>query len=297
MILVTGVAGFVGSNIARRLIEEGYRVTGVDDLSFGDPLNVPRDVIFRKKRFQDMSQYALAEFDCVIHCATSNIIYAMDHPVETIKNNASDAIDFFDRFFGKIIYLSTSSVYGNPDIIPTPESADIRTTNAYDTSKRLAEVFLQKRGYYTTLRLSNVYGENQRADNPYCGVIGKLIEASYCAKAFGIYGNGESTRDYTYVGDVEEAVLKAVQSKPINTEVNIGTGIETSVTDLISIINSITGNEIVAGNTTPRSIDTITRRCLDIEKGKAILKWAPEYTLKTGLEITIDWYKTCLITH
>jgi len=291
MILVTGCAGFVGSNIVKRLLLEGHDVIGVDDLSFGDEANVPKELTWYKMKFEDLTECKMNKCDILIHAATANIIYAMDNPVETFKTNAEGTLKLFDKFAGKIIYLSTASVYGNALLLPTSEDAEAQTTNAYDLSKYVAEIALKLRGDYTTLRLSNVYGEQQRASNPYCGVIGKLVHAAMRDIAFTITGGWESTRDYTYIQDVEDAVLLAIKTKSFNTEFNIATGIETSIEGLIVAVREITGKKVYFGSTTPRKIDGITRRCLDIKKAKRFLKWKPTTNLLQGLAFTIDWYK------
>ena len=285
-ILITGAAGFVGSNIAWRFAEMNYDVTGVDNLSFGDLRNVPDGIEFVNCGFEDLTEEMLSGFDTLIHCATSNIIYAMDHPVETFKNNAVNTINLFKKFRGKIIYTSTASVYGNAMILPTNENAEIVAGNSYDISKRTAEMFLEERGIYTTIRLSNVYGYNQLPTNPYCGVIGKLVHAYVSGDVFKIYGRGLHTRDYTFIDDVVDAVVLAEYSRELNTEINIATGVETSVADLISLVSEEINVKIVS----PRSIDKISRRCLDISKAKRKLGWQPKIDIKEGLALTIKWY-------
>jgi len=287
-ILITGAAGFVGSNIAKRLADEGYPVMGIDDLSFGDMQNVPPNIDFSVMKFQDLIFYD--HYKILIHCATSNIIYAMTHPVETFENNAHATIQLFKQFQGKIIYTSTSSVYGNADIFPTPEDAELKSSNAYDISKRLAEAYLQQRGNYITLRLSNVYGYNQIASNPYCGVIGRLVDCALTNKLFYINGNGNDTRDYTFVEDVVEALQKAVEKNALNTEINIGTGVETSVDDLCEFVAALTGTEKNIYYGDKRAIDKINRRCLDIRLAKRVLDWEPKTELRKGLKKTISWY-------
>lgn len=287
-ILLTGACGFVGSNIAAKLIEAGYNPILVDDCRFGNPINSGHNH-FRKMDFNDLTSDELAQYDILVHCATSNIIYAMDRPIETFQNNATNTIKLFQRFKGKIIYTSTASVYGQAKILPTPEDADILTNNSYDQSKYIAELYLQQRGNYTTLRLSNVYGTNQRPDNPFCGVIGRLCCDALCSQEVNINGSGTQTRDYTYVEDVVTAVILAVLSPAFNTEINIATGIETSIMDLVKIISDITEKTILDNHIKPRKIDGIFRRCLDIQKAEKILGWKPKTTLTEGIKKTISW--------
>lgn len=298
MIIVTGAAGFIGSTVCRRLHEQGLAVIGIDDLSFGYEKNIPEGIHFEKMSFDKFTRngysgkYAFSEEDIIIHLAAANIIYAQSHPVETLKVNAEKTIEFLKSIPGKIIYTSTSSVYGNPEYLPTFEEAEVNTSNAYDSSKRSAELFLQKRGNYTTLRLSNVYGPYQRPENPYCGVIGKLIDAAYKGKSFTIYRDGTDTRDYTYVDDVVDAIISAACIYPArNTEINIGTGVETSVSNLIKIIEEETDRSILAKKVEGRPIDTIRRRCLFIDKAALLLRYSPKVSLQDGIKKTIEWYR------
>jgi UDP-glucose 4-epimerase len=228
--------------------------------------------------------------DVLVHLATSNIIYAMDYPIETFNNNALKTIELFRKWQGKIVYTSTSSVYGNADVLPTDEQAPIKVYNAYDTSKRIAELYLMKRGNYTTLRLSNVYGENQIARNPYCGIIGKMIHCALTKTPFSVYGSGMATRDYTYVGDVVDAIIRSIERKPYFEEFNIGTDVETSVMDLVRMVQKATGKPMMLFDEGEREIDIITRRRLDINRAKFMLGWSPQIRIEQGIEITAGWY-------
>jgi nucleoside-diphosphate-sugar epimerase len=292
MIYVTGSAGFIGSNVCNWLERDDSDYIGIDDLSFGDIINVKN-----KSRFflTDFNNFEAGERfgkdkDILIHCATSNIIYGIDHPVETFNNNGLKTIELFRRFNGRIIYMSTSSVYGNAEKIPTTEEGSIMVYNSYDTSKRIAELYLTLRGNYTTLRLSNVYG-NQLPSNPYCGVITKLLYCTFNEIPFKIYGNGESTRDYTYIGDVIEAIQKTVTRGSAFTEINIGTGDETSTLELIRLVSKLTGRKVLTEQVKGRDIDCIDRRCLDVSKAKNLLDWQPSTHIGLGLVKTIEWFK------
>lgn len=290
-IILTGACGFVGSNIAKRLVYSGYKTMGIDNLSFGNEKNIDKCVPYYKYGFEFLTESELSEFDILIHCATSNIIYAMDKPIETFQNNATNTIKLFRKFKGKIIYTSTVSVYGQADIIPTPEDAEIRTSNAYDQSKYIVELFLYQRENYTTLRLSNVYGINQRADNPFCGVMGKLINNILNNELVKINGDGKQTRDYTFVDDVVDAIMVVIQKESLNTEINIASGKEISINKLIDIIVNITDKIALKKYVESRNIDGITRRCLDIKKAEQLLEWKPKTSLEEGIKKTIGWMK------
>lgn len=280
MILVTGCAGFVGSNLCNHLKRP---FLGIDNLQFGYKENLNKEVNWITLNFNDIV-HCINEFDILVHLACANIIYAQNYHIETFKTNALDTIKLFQRFKGKIIYTSTSSIYGNADKFPTLETSIDKVSNAYDQSKLIAELFLKQRGNYTTLRLSNVYGKNQRPNHPYSGVIGKFIGQAKENKPMTVFAKGTSTRDYTYVKDVVSAIEKAIDLPALNTEINIGTGVETDTIDLAHLISDLMDKVINVDFYPARTIDGIKRRCLDISKAKELLKWEPEYSLKRGLK-------------
>lgn len=282
-IILTGCLGFVGSNVHKRL-----DCFGVDDLSFGSRDNISGN--WAQMGFEEIPKSALDTYDVLIHCATSNIIFAQAHPIETFENNTLNTIELFSRFKGKIIYTSTTSIYGQANIFPTPETYRRNCTNAYDTSKYIAEMFLKQRGNYTTLRLSNVFGINQRASNPYCGVIGKLLQQAMNGGKMTVIGDGSQTRDFTYVDDVVDAIEFAVNQPSKDTEINIATGKETSIIGLATCIREL-GLKAEIESIPPRSIDGLTRRCVDNRKAKELLGWQPKTSFKEGLEKTIQWMR------
>lgn len=281
--IITGACGFIGSNLCHKLSAMGINYLAVDDLSFGNENNFPKNNRLLKCEFSDLES-SLEETDILIHLATSNIIYAMSEPIETFKNNAVETIKLFQRFKGKIVYTSTASVYGNAESFPTKEDEEVKLSNAYDSSKYIAELFLRERGNFTTLRLSNVYGRFQDATSPYCGILGKFVDKYLEGKPLTIYGNGTATRDYTYVEDVVNAMLLAIDRLPCNTEINIATGVETSVLELAEMINEDNDIEKLPS----RSIDAIQRRCLDISLAEKLLGWKPKTDIATGIKKLIE---------
>jgi nucleoside-diphosphate-sugar epimerase len=292
-ILLIGALGFIGSNIARRLISEGYNVDCFDDLSFGSKKNLSPEMKISYLSFQGItSQQYLDMFDTCVFVACANIIYAIDEPIKTFVTNGMDSIEFFDKFKGKIVFTCTTSVYGQLDTVPTPETATIKTNNAYDTSKRIAELALLQRKNVTILRLSNCYGEWQRPENPYCGVVGKLVSQALKKEPLTIVGDGLQTRDYTYVGDVCDAIVLSVEQEAKNECINIASGKETDILTLASeidllVVGSERDSDVV--KLSPRAIDKISRRCLLIEKANYLLGWQPKTSLADGLKATIQW--------
>lgn len=285
-ILVTGSAGFIGGNLCHKLWMAGYDVIGLDNLQFGYKDNMPKDMPFHQMDVR-FGKKIVNEYDILISCHTANIIYAMTNQMETWQTNGNYTIDMFNNFNGRIIYTSTSSIYGNAPVIPTPEDSPLNMTNAYARSKHAPELFLQDRGNYTTLRLTNTYGRFQRPDHPYSGVIGKMIGSAMKGEKVKIYGDGSQTRDFIYVDDVVDAVIKAIQLPALNTEINIGTGKETSIKQVADTVSQHFNDfhvEYVDG----RPIDNITRRCLDIKKAEQLLDWSPRVNLEKGIRRTIE---------
>jgi len=291
MIYITGAAGFVGSNLTMALQNYSQPVVPIDNLMFGNTENLPPQANLEIMDFNEAIPDGGNPYDILVHLATANLIWSGLNPVHTFINNAQNTLELFQRFRGRIVYTSTASVYNNATQIPTKESAAIKTYTAYDTSKRVAEQFLISRGNYTTLRLSNVYGPNQRPSSPYSGVIGKLVNCALKGETFKLHGNGENTRDYTFITDVVEAIQKAIQMPPTYTEINIGTGEETSTVELIRLVARLTGKDIKVSEEPARFIDGIQRRCMDVTKAKEILLWEPKTHIGTGLMKTIEWQR------
>lgn len=291
-VCLTGGAGFIGSNLAHKMSAFNYDYTVVDSLQFGFEKNLPVGCNFINKDIKDLDEEFLNQFDILIALHCSNIIYAIKNPIDTFINNVVSTISAFNKFKGKIIYCSTSSVYGVADQYPTKEDAKINLSNAYDSSKYAVELYLKERGNYTTLVFTNTYGERQLPENPYCGVLSRFVDRALADEALEIYGDGLQTRDMTYVGDVIEAILLAIISKPLNDRINIGTGIETTVEELCTKVWKAIDRPAQLIRLEPRKIDGITRRCLDNSKAKQLLGWTPLVTLDEGIKKTIEWLRT-----
>jgi UDP-glucose 4-epimerase len=271
-ILITGCAGFIGSHLINDLSKD-YDVWGIDNLSYGYSEAVKVNN-WSKAGFETLTENFLKDFDYLVHLATVSIQPAYFNPVETFRVNTLDTIDLFSRFRGKIVYTSTASVYGNSLEIPTTERAKIECLDAYSISKRITELYLQSRGNYTTLRLSNVYGSTV-PNRSYQNVIESFKNAD---RMVVIKGDGKQTRDFTHVEDVIRALKFAIDWEAKNTEVNISSGIETSLNELAQIIDK----EVTYFK--PRPGDEIKRRCIDNKKALNILGWRPMISLEEGIK-------------
>ncbi|MCK5126512.1 MAG: NAD-dependent epimerase/dehydratase family protein [candidate division Zixibacteria bacterium] len=303
-VLVTGGAGFVGSNVTERAVRAGAEVTVVDDLFTGSLDNIDDDVKYRFVEGSVCDEKLISglvrEADFVVHMAARNIIVSTKNPRNDYEVNIGGTLNVLmaAREFGikRIVYTSSASVYGNPRIIPIVEEERTHTFSPYSVSKLAGEnycnAFYESYGVpVTAVRYSNVYGPKQDPKNPYCGVISKFIEAIDNDIAPQIHGDGNQTRDYTYVDDAVDATLTALLSpKSEGTVFNLGTGTETTVVELLDILASLFGKEVTPEHIDRRDIDNIRRRVLNIERIRSRLRWQPQIGMKEGLRRTVEWY-------
>lgn len=305
-VLVTGGAGFVGSNVVARLIRIGASVTVLDDFFTGHLENLPPagpqlTVIRGSVVDESIVGELVAAADYVIHMAARNIIVSTQNPREDFATNIGGTLNVLmavrEAGVRRVVYTSSASVYGNPRSVPINEDDATNMLSPYAVSKYGGENYCKAffESYdlpVTAVRYSNVYGPGQRPDNPYCGVVAKFFATTMAGEAPVIHGDGEQTRDYTYVDDAVEATLLAAVSPRADGQVyNVGTGRETSVNELVAMIIRITGGGVGPVYVDRRDIDNIRRRVLSIEKARTELRWAPEMTLERGLRATHEWLR------
>ncbi|MCC6653413.1 MAG: NAD-dependent epimerase/dehydratase family protein [Candidatus Eisenbacteria bacterium] len=303
-VLVTGGAGFVGSNLVRRLIRDGARVTVLDDLFTGTLANLPPtgfDFIEGSVCDAALIDKVVPEHAVIFHMAARNIIVSTKNPREDFESNIGGTLNVLMAARGsqveRILYTSSTSVYGNPRYLPINEDDHLSLLTPYAVSKLGGEnycmAFYESYGLPTTaVRYSNVFGPGQHPSNPYCGVVAKFIEALFEGRSPVIHGDGNQTRDFTYVDDAVEATLAAARSDRALGEVfNVGTGVETRVNELVATLIKVTGANVEATHSDRRDIDNIRRRVVNIEKTRRALRWVPEVTLEKGLRRTVEWQR------
>ena len=301
-ILVTGGAGFVGSAVTRRLVDAGARVTVLDDLFTGKADELPTGAEFVRGSVTDapLVNELVAEHGLIFHLAARNIIASTANPLDDYATNIGGTLNILlaarESKVDRIVYSSSASVYGNPRSIPINEDDGLWTLSPYAVSKLGGEnyctAFAESYGLrVATVRFSNVYGPHQRPDNPYSGVVSKFLVEAHAGRPITIHGDGEQTRDYTFIDDAVDATLLAAIHPRAEGEVfNVGTGIETSVNRLAASIGTALGTAIDVQHVDRRDIDNIRRRVVNIEKIRRMLRWTPQYTLERGLEQTVEWY-------
>jgi UDP-glucose 4-epimerase len=304
-ILITGGAGFIGSNLARILTQEHrFDVTVLDDFFTGSEsfLSGLKVKIIRASILEEkILKKHVKNKDIIFHLAARNIIASSKNPIDDMNTNVRGTYNVLkiglDENVKKVVYSSTSSIYGNPKHLPINEDETPSFLNFYSVSKYAGEGYAKT--FYeqhdlpvSIVRYSNVYGVNQSPQNPYCGVIGKFIKSAIKNEPIVVHGDGDQSRDFTYIEDACKATIMAGLNTKSDGEVfNIGTGVETSINTLARTIIELTNSKSVISNIDKRDIDNIRRRVLNIEKIRYKLKFFPSTTLTKGLQQTIEWQK------
>lgn len=303
-VLVTGGAGFVGSNLVGRVARCGGKVIVLDDLCSGSLDNLDRDIDYEfvKGSVTDTALVngLVKRVDYIAHMAARNIVVSTKNPREDFEVNIGGTLNVLmaarEHPVERIVYTSSASVYGNPRIIPILEDERPLTFSPYAVSKLAGEnycyAFYETYGLpVTSVRYSNVYGPKQSPANPYCGVIAKFLDTISRGRRPSVHGDGQQTRDFTYVDDAVDATLIALLSpKSEGSVYNVGTGIETKVVDLVAILSRLLGREAIPEHIDRRDIDNIRRRVVSIEKIRTHLRWQPTVSLEEGLRRTVDWF-------
>jgi len=289
--VVTGGAGFVGSNVANELVRQGNRVVVVDDFNSGSKTAVA-DVEVVEGCVTDyrLMRRLFRQADVVFHLACRNIIMSTHNPADDFRVNAGGTLNVLlaarDENVGKVVYTSSCSVYGN-QAVPIPETAPVSLLTPYAASKFAGEGYCQafhaSYGLATTVvRYSNVYGPGHRPENPCCGVVARFVHDSLERRPMRVYGGGEHTRDYTYVDDAVAATILAADAKP-GSVYNVGTGKETSVNQLAHMVGGPVEHVGL------RDIDNVSRRSLSFDRISADLGWQPQTQLGEGIRLTREW--------
>jgi UDP-glucose 4-epimerase len=302
-VLVTGGAGFVGSNLVDKLVTEGASVTVLDDLFTGRRENIDsiKEIRFVEGSVTDdkLVENLVKENELIFNLAVRNIIVSTVSPLLDFQVNTGGTFNVLlaakQHGVERLVYTSSASVYGNLKYLPINEDDRLSTLNPYAASKLSGENYASS--FYETyrvpivvLRYSNVFGIKQSPLNPYCGVVSKFFDSAMKGEFPHIHGDGEQTRDFTYVDDVVEATLLAALSPKAEGEVfNVGSGKETTVNELMSRIMELAGNRTHPIYVDRRDIDNIRRRVLNIEKIRRILRWIPTTSLNIGLKKTYEW--------
>lgn len=296
-ILVTGGAGFIGSNVVDLLISKGHSVCVLDDLSSGKREQINDDATFYEMSISDDVEKVIKDegIECVIHHAAQiQVRRSIDDPAFDATINILGSLNLLEscRDIKKFIFASTGgAIYGEPKYLPVDESHPENPLSPYGVSKLAFEKYLYVYGEiygldYTALRYGNVYGPRQ---DPYgeAGVVAIFANKMLKGKAPTINGDGEQTRDFVYVGDVARANLLALKKSTGEQVINIGTGEETSVNEIVKTIERSLDTEIapVYGNPVKGEVKKI---CLNVQRAQKELGWQSEVSLEEGIEKFLD---------
>jgi nucleoside-diphosphate-sugar epimerase len=305
--LVTGGAGFIGSHIAAGLASSGARVRIVDDLSTGyrENLNeIGGDIDFVEGSVADESvlRRALKDVELVYHqAAIPSVPRSVENPRQTHIACVEATFSLLDaaRQSGvrRIVYAGSSSAYGDQPTLPKSERMPPEPLSPYAVAKLVGEyygqVFTRVYGLETiTLRYFNVFGPRQDPSSQYSGVISRFIAALLTGERPVIFGDGEQSRDFTYIDNVVSANLKAAETtKGIGQVINVANGERITLNQLLEELVSLTGKSSVTAEYKPSRAGDVKHSLADISRARELLGYEPQVDLRTGLQRTIDWLK------
>ncbi|MHA1130634.1 MAG: SDR family oxidoreductase [Candidatus Helarchaeota archaeon] len=307
-VLVTGAAGFIGSNIASTLLSYDCKVIGLDNFSTGRNENIssfqqhPNFTLLRADiRNLKFLTKNLKDIDIIFHeAALSSVTRSVENPLATNAVNITGTLNLLviakDLDVERFVFASSSSVYGETEILPKHEEMALYPFSPYGVSKLAAEsyvsAFYKIYGLKTvSLRYFNVFGPNQTA-SPYSGVISIFISRVLKNKAPIIFGDGTQTRDFTYVKDVVQGnLLAATKKSAIGHVFNIATNQQISLLDLTKKILGLMGKTNLEIQYQPARLGDILHSLADITKAQKFLGYVPKYDIEKGIEETIHWFK------
>lgn len=295
--LITGVAGFLGSALANRLVREGHLVRGLDDLSAGDPGRLSPDIHFTRADVADRPKLwtLLQDIDCVYHLAARvSVSESVQYPREYNSVNVGGTVSVMEamRDVGvkRVVLVSSGAVYGDQSQQPLHENLVPDPRSPYAVSKLAAEYYVRTMGALygietVALRVFNAYGPGQPLPASHPPLVPHFMRQTARGGTLVIYGNGQQTRDFIYIDDVLEALVAAATAPTIDRQIiNIGSGVGTSIIDLAQTV--IEALERSAQWITAEEIDSgPSRMCANIELAREKLGFKPRFSLAKGLRL------------
>ncbi|MGI8818307.1 MAG: NAD-dependent epimerase/dehydratase family protein [Gemmatimonadales bacterium] len=308
-VLVTGGAGFIGSHIAEGYLRDGWEVVVLDDLSRGQESNVPKGARFVRADIRSpeaRQTLATGRFDVLNHHAAQiDVRVSVDRPGFDSHINVVGFVNLLEGAgeggVKRVIFASSGGVvYGDPTVIPTPETAPKLPISPYGVSKLAGEYYMRAlaalRGFEgIALRYANVFGPRQDPKSE-AGVVSIFVSRLLAGQPLTIFGDGRQTRDYVFVKDVARAnVLAATVPISVNGEFdgpafNIATSVQRSVLDLAASVGEVLARKPEIEFDQPRPGELL-RSALDVSKARKVLTWTPQYVFEDGLRELVDWFK------
>ncbi|MCU7834959.1 MAG: SDR family oxidoreductase [gamma proteobacterium symbiont of Taylorina sp.] len=297
-VVVTGGAGFIGSHVVDRLLEVEFEIVVLDNFSTGRPENLEHQ---KGNELLSLHQVDIADYDkieplfsgadWVIHLAAlADIVPSIQHPFPYHHSNVDGTICVLEAArkhdIKRFIYAGSSSCYGIPDKYPTSETAEIRPQYPYALAKNIAEQYVMHWGQVyelpvISLRMFNVYGTRSRTSGTYGAVFGVFLAQKLAGKPYTVVGDGNQTRDFTYVTDVADAFIKSAQSDLTQEIINIGSGGTYSINRLVELL----GGDVIHVPKRPGEPDCTFA---DMHKARELLQWQPKVSFEEGVELILE---------
>jgi nucleoside-diphosphate-sugar epimerase len=304
--LVTGGAGFIGSNMVDELLRRGHEVVVLDDLSTGKEenlANVRGKIDFRAGSITDLAhvQSAIKGADYVIHLAArTSVPKSVVDPLETNRVNIDGTLNVLvaarDANVKRFVFAASSSAYGETPTLPKTETMWPEPISPYGITKYVGELYAQVFGRVyglenASLRYFNVFGPRQDPTSQYSGVLSRFMLSVLHGEPLLIYGDGEQSRDFTYIDNVVDETLRACEAGEASGKVfNGGTGLRITLNEVLKLLEKITGRKIQAKYDPPRTGDILHSQA-DISLARKVLGYEPRVLFEDGLKRTWEWYK------
>jgi UDP-glucose 4-epimerase len=298
--LITGAAGFLGSTLANYLAREGHQVRGLDDLSKGDPSALSPEVHFTRGDVSDRPKLwtLLQEVDCVYHLAArvsvpESVLYPREYNTSNVGGTVGLMEAMRDVGVGRVILASSGAVYGDQGEQPLKESAIPDPHSPYAVSKIAAEYYVRTIGKLwgmetVCLRIFNAYGPGQHLPPSHPPVVPHFLRQALRGGTLVVHGNGQQTRDYVYVDDVVSAMVAAATASTVNgLVINVGSGTETSIRELVKKVGEATGREVESIDNANTS-GGVSRMKADLTLAAQKLNYKPSIKLDEGLRLTLQ---------
>jgi nucleoside-diphosphate-sugar epimerase len=304
--LVTGGAGFIGSHLTEELCRRGHRVRVVDSLITGKRANLDHiaGVDFLEGDLADLAvaERAVRGIEYVLHqAAIPSVPRSVKDPITSNRANVVASLNLLvaarDAGVKRLVYAGSSSAYGNTPTLPKREDMATSPLSPYALQKLVAEqycqMFTRLYGFETvTIRYFNVFGPRQDPGSPYSGVISLFSAALLDARQPIVYGDGEQTRDFTYIANVVDGVLRACEApEAVGETINVATGGRISLNELLRVMNAIVGTTLQPTYEAARDGDVKDSQA-DITKARHLLGYAPIVSLEEGLTHTLAWFRS-----
>jgi len=299
-LLVTGGAGFIGRALSNRLVQDGHEVRVLDDLSAGDQRTLDPHVLFTLGDVRDVPKLwtLLQGVDCVFHLAArvsvpQSVLYPSEYNAVNVGGTVSVMEAMRDAGVKRVVLASSGAVYGEQDAQPVREIYPPNPDSPYAVSKLSAEYYVHTIGALwgietVCLRIFNAYGPGQQLPASHWPVVPRFLSQTLSGGSIVIYGDGEQSRDYVYLDDAVEALVAAANAQQISRlTMNVGSGVATSVSELVRAVERATGRRAhILHNS--QETGGVSRLCADISLAQQRLAYRPTVALEEGLRLAVE---------